>query len=77
MSRYEQLIRGDLNSFQIAVCSMSNGMKAAGTLWKDNNYSQLYAAIAALANQSLDVLNSGDKLCETITKFDKVSEEIY
>lgn len=77
MNEYAQQIRSDLSGFQMSIQRLSSGIKGAASLWIDPKYSELAAEISQIANESRAVLVAGDKSCETIEKFFKVSSEEF
>lgn len=77
MNELSQQIKGDLTDFQMSVQRLSSGIKAASSLWRDPKYSELSSEITQIANLSRTVLVAGDKCCDAIDKFFKVSEEEY
>lgn len=68
-------IKENMVSFQDAVRSLSEGIGKAAPLWKDEKFAELSASVSEVANNSRDVLMSGDKCCTSIYKFDKIAEE--
>ena len=71
------LIRQDVDAFQLAVRKLSGEIGKASSLWSDAKFSELFAAVSAIANMSKDVIVTGDKCCSSIDKFVKISEEHY
>ena len=70
-------IKKDLDYFQKVVKQLSTKISKAATLWKDQKFSELSNSVRNVANQSCDVLLTGEKLCSSIDKFDKIASEEY
>ena len=70
-------IEKELRSFQSAIKNLSSGINNASSLWNDEKFSQLSASIGTIANQSKDVLVTGERCCISIAKFNKIIEEKY
>jgi len=70
-------IQKEMTSFQNAIRGLTEGIGKAAPLWKDEKFAELSAAVGEVANNSRDVLMSGDKCCTSIYKFDKIAEETY
>ncbi len=70
-------IKKDIDYFQNSVKQLSAKISKAATLWKDQKFSELSDSVRNVANQSCDVLLTGEKLCASIDKFDKIASEEY
>lgn len=77
MSLYSQSIKSDIDSFQECVQNLSKNVQGVLPLWKDAQYSSLIAGISSIAMQAKDVIVTGDKFCEILDDFFKISEEEY
>lgn len=70
-------IRKDMQGFQDAVKKLSAGVKQASSLWKDEKFSELSASVGEVANNSKEVMITGDRCCSSIEKFNKIAVENY
>lgn len=70
-------IEKELQAFQAAIKNLSSDISSASCLWSDEKFSQLSASIGAIANQSKDVLVTGERCCVSIAKLNKIMEEKY
>lgn len=70
-------IRKDLQLFQSSVKKLSTGVGQASSLWKDEKYSELSSSVSQVASQSKQVMVTGDRVCASLDKFDKISAEKY
>lgn len=70
-------IEKELQAFQAAIKNLSSDISNASCLWSDEKFSQLSASIGAIANQSKDVLVTGERCCASIAKLNRIVEEKY
>lgn len=70
-------MRKEMQDFQTSIKNLSIAVGQASSLWKDEKYSELSATIGKLANDSKDVIVTGERCCLSIDKFLKVAEEKY
>lgn len=70
-------IKKEMQIFQASVKKLSAGVGAASSLWKDKKFSELSSSVAEIANQSKDVIVTGDRCCSSIDKFEKIASEKY
>ena len=70
-------IKREIQIFQSSVQQLSAGIGRASSLWKDAKFSELSASVGEIANQSKDVIVTGDRCCSSIDKFDKIAAEKY
>lgn len=71
------LINKNNEEFQNAVKKLGSDVNKAATLWNDEKFSELSAAISEVANMSRDVIVAGDRCCNSIDKFEKIASEKY
>lgn len=72
-----EVIKQEMQVFEAAVKRLSAGIGQASVLWGDEKYSELSASVSEIANQSKDVIVSGDKCCSSIDKFMSIASERY
>lgn len=70
-------IKKEINDFQKSVQKLSVGISKASLLWKDEKFIILSSSIGEIANQSKDIIVSGDRLCSSIEKLEKIATEKY
>lgn len=70
-------IRKDLQLFQASVKRLSAGVGQASSLWKDEKFSELSSSVSQVATQSKQVMMTGDRICASIDKFDRIAAENY
>lgn len=70
-------IKKEMQIFQASVKKLSAGVGTASSLWKDEKFSELSSSVAEIANQSKDVIVTGDRCCSSIDKFEKIASEKY
>lgn len=70
-------IRKDLQLFQASVKRLSAGVGQASSLWKDEKFSELSSSVSQVATQSKQVMMTGDRICASLDKFDKIAAENY
>lgn len=70
-------IKKEMQIFESSIKRLSMGISRTSSLWKDEKFSELSALISEIANQSKDVLVSGDRCCASIDRFDKIAAEKY
>ena len=70
-------IRKDLQLFQASVKKLSAGVGQASSLWKDEKFSELSSSVSQVATQSKQVMMTGDRICASLDKFDKIAAENY
>lgn len=70
-------IEKELEQFQSSLKRLSSGISNASSLWNDNKYAELSAAVSKIANESKDFVMSGNVCCKSLDKFKKISEEKY
>lgn len=70
-------IRKDLQLFQASVKKLSDGVGKASSLWKDQKFSELSSSVSQVAMQSKQVMMTGDRVCTSLDKFDKIAAENY
>ena len=70
-------IRKELQIFQSSIKNLSAGISRASSLWQDEKFSELSASISEVANNSKNVMVTGDRCCSTIDKFDRIAAEKY
>lgn len=70
-------IRKEMQIFQSSIKNLSAGISRAASLWKDEKYYELSASIGEVANNSKNVMVTGDRCCSSIDKFTKIAEEKY
>lgn len=71
------VIKKDLQEFQAAVKKLSGGVGKASSIWSDTQFAELSSSVSSVANQSKDLMVSGDRCCSSIDKFDKIAAEKY
>ncbi|MEE1057481.1 MAG: hypothetical protein UH239_09585 [Acutalibacteraceae bacterium] len=72
-----EVIKKDIQIFQSSIKNLSAGISRASSLWKDEKYSELSASIREVANNSKNVIVTGDRCCSTVDKFIKIAAEKY
>ncbi len=70
-------IQKDLQIFQASVKKLSSGVGKASTIWNDSKFSELSTSVSQVAAQSKQVMVTGERLCSSIDKFDRVANEKY
>lgn len=70
-------IRKEMQIFQASIKNLSAGINRASSLWKDTKFSELSTSIGEVANNSRDVMVTGDRCCSSVDKFNKIAEEKY
>lgn len=70
-------IKKELQIFQTSVKKLSAGVGVASPLWKDEKFSELSSSVAEIANQSKEVMVTGNRCCSSIDKFEKIVSEQY
>ena len=70
-------IKKSLEQFQVSVAKLSGEIGKATSVWSDPNYSKLHSEVSDIANQSKDVIVSGDKFCSSLERFNKIVIEKY
>lgn len=70
-------IQKDLQIFQASVKKLSSGVGKASSIWNDSKFSELSASVSKVAAQSKQVMVTGERLCSSIDKFDRVANEKY
>ena len=70
-------IQKDLQIFQASVKKLSSGVGKASTIWNDSKLSELSTSVSQVAAQSKQVMVTGERLCSSIDKFDRVANEKY
>lgn len=70
-------IRKELTTFQSSIQKLSTGINKASSLWKDEKYLELSSSMGIVANQSKDVMLSGERCCSSVERFNKISSEQY
>lgn len=70
-------IKKEIQSFQSAVKTLSDGISKASSLWKDTNFTELSSSVGRIATQSKELMVSGDRSCSSIDRFDKIAAEKY
>ncbi len=72
-----QSISKEMQAFQKSVQKLSSGISRASSLWRDSKFTELSSSVGEIANQSRDVLVSGERCCVAVDKFDKIASEEY
>ena len=72
-----ELIKKQLDSFQASVKKLSSEIGRASTIWKDDKFFELSSVVSDIANQSMEVIVSGDRACSSIERFNKIATEEY
>lgn len=70
-------IKKEMQIFQASVKKLSAGVGTASSLWKDEKFSELSSSVAEIANQSKNVIVTGERCCSSIDKFEKIASEKY
>ena len=70
-------IQKDLQIFQASVKKLSSGVGKASSIWNDSKFLELSASVGQVAVQSKQVMVSGERLCYSIDKFDRIANEKY
>ena len=70
-------IQKDLQIFQASVKKLSSGVGKASSIWNDSKFLELSASVGQVAVQSKQVMVSGERLCSSIVKFDRIANEKY
>lgn len=70
-------IKKDVDVFQVAVQKLSGEISKASSLWNDSQFNSLSSAISVIAGMSKDVIITGERCCDSIEKYKKISEEEY
>lgn len=70
-------IRKEMQVFQASIKNLSTGISRASSLWKDENFSELSASIGEVANNSKNVMVTGERCCSAVDKFNKIAAEKY
>lgn len=70
-------IRKEMQVFQASIKNLSTGISRASSLWKDEKFSELSASIGEVANDSKNVMVTGERCCSTVDKFNKIAAEKY
>lgn len=73
----EKEIRDQITYFEGVVQKLSLEIGKASSLWQDNKYSELYSSVAQVATLSRDFMATGDKCINSLSQFNKISEEKY
>ena len=77
MSIHSQIIKKDIDSFQGYVQKLSIKIQSVSMQWNDENFFSLTEGIFSIAQQSKEVLITGDKFCESVDKFYEIANEDY
>ena len=77
MSGNTQEVKKDIDLFQGYVQKMSSKIQSTSIQWNDEQYKSLMVGMTCIAQQSKDVLITGDKFCESVDKFFTISNEKY
>lgn len=67
----------DVESFQLSVKKLSNGINSASTLWNDKKFLELSASVRTIALMSKSVILSGEHCCSSLRRFEAIAEERY
>lgn len=70
-------IRADLECFQAMVQELGGEIGKASVLWEDEKYSELSAAVRMIANNSKNVIVTGERCCASVDRFAQISAEQY
>lgn len=70
-------IRKEMQIFQASIKNLSTGISRASSLWKDEKFSELSTSIGEVANNSKNVMVTGERCCSTVDKFNKIAAEKY
>jgi len=72
-----EIIKKDIEDFQVFVQKLGSGVGKAASLWRDAKFAELSLKVSEIANMSKEVIVSGERCCNSIDKFDKISAEKY
>ena len=72
-----EAIKKELQIFNSSIKKLSSGIGKASVLWGDAKFAELSSSISVIANQSKDVIMSGEKCCSSIDNFSKIASEKY
>lgn len=72
-----EAIKKEMQVFEASVKNLSSSIGQASALWSDEKYSELSKLVGEIANQSRDVLISGEKACSAVEKFSSIAHEKY
>ena len=70
-------IKKEMQSFQSAVKTLSDGISKASSLWNDTKFIELSSSVGKIATQSKELMVSGERCCSSIDRFDKIAAEKY
>lgn len=73
----EKQIRDQVSYFEGVVHNLSSEIGKVSTLWQDSKYSELYTSVAQVATLSRDFMAAGDKCINSLSQFNKISDEKY
>lgn len=73
----EKQIRDQVSYFEGVVHNLSLEIGKVSTLWQDSKYSELYTSVAQVATLSRDFMAAGDKCINSLSQFNKISDEKY
>ena len=68
-------IRREIDSFQNAVKSLSDGINQSGAEWNDAHFKALSELIRNVASSSKQVIVSGGRACEVLGRFEQIAAE--
>lgn len=68
-------IRQEIQLFQTSVKKLSVEVGKVSSLWKDDKFNSLLSSVVEVANQSKNILLTGDRCCSSIDKFEKIASE--
>jgi len=71
---YKQLEK-DINMFHDSIRELSQKINSAGLIWKDSKYVELKQSISHMASDSKEVLQAGESLQWSISRFEAISRE--
>lgn len=71
------LLRTDLEQFEKAVKKLGSGISKASSIWSDEKYSELFASVQTIAQNSKEVLVNGESACESVDQLVKIASEKY
>ena len=70
-------IKRDLDTFHASVKRLGYGVGKASVLWKDEKYTELSDSIRSIASMSKDVIITGNRCHDSISRFDSIANEKY
>ena len=70
-------IKNDLREFEQSVRTLSDGIGKASDVWNDKKYTELSNSIRLVANDSMKLIQIGDRCCSQVDKFMAIAAEKY